>query len=117
MKVKTVPNDESGLKEVAKPAISRHEDTTAIDFSGDFVSYFIHIQDTSDSHALSEPELTPFVERGDVLEALREMGFRDENVHVKSSVSLRAPITDPCGEDAKYKLATPRCRSLHNRRR
>ena len=73
------------LEEVASPAGTRRKDTSDIDYSGDYVSYFLHIS-TSNSRTSPEPGLRPFVERTDVLRVIKASGFDDEKIVVRSSV-------------------------------
>ena len=68
------------------------DDTTDIDYTGDYISYFLQTSG-SRSHSLIEPGLKPFVERSDILKELKALGFDDENVDISKSVSS-APFFD-----------------------
>ena len=63
------------------------DDTTDIDYTGEYVSYFLHISSSNHSRSLSEPGLRPFVERDDILRELKALGFDDENIDINALVS------------------------------
>ena len=84
---KVIPNEEESLEGVAFVAGSRIDDTTSIDYTGDYISYFLRISSERHSHSLSEPGLRPFVERDDILQELKLLGFDDENIDINTSVS------------------------------
>ena len=73
------------LEEVASPAQTRRTDTSDIDYSGDYISYFLHIS-ANHSRTSPEPGLKPFVERSDILRAIKASGFDDEDMAIKTSV-------------------------------
>ena len=87
-----IPNEEESLDGVAYVAGSRIDDTTSIDYTGDYISYFLRISSERHSHSLSEPGLKPFVERSDILRAIKASGFDDEDMAIKSSVCPASPI-------------------------
>ena len=83
--LKSIPNEVNSLAEIASPAQSWLENTSNIDYVGDYISYFLHIS-ANHSRTSPEPGLKPFVERSDILRAIKASGFDDERIVVKSSV-------------------------------
>ena len=68
------------------------DDTTDIDYTGEYISYFLYISSASHSRSLPEPGLRPFVEREDILRELKTLRFDDENIDVNESVSPASSI-------------------------
>ena len=84
--LKPIPNEIGRLEKIASPAEMQREDTSDIDFAGEYISYFLHIS-SKNSRSSLEPGLKPFVERGDILKVLRTLGFDDEDIDINTSVS------------------------------
>ena len=83
--LKSIPNEVNSLEEIASPAQSWLENTSNIDYVGDYISYFLHIS-ASNSRTSPEPGLKPFDERSDILRVLKALGFDDENITINPSV-------------------------------
>ena len=74
------------------------DDTTDIDYTGDYISYFLQTSG-SRSHSLIEPGLKPFMERDDILKQLQALGFDDENIDISTSVSSASFFDKKQGND------------------